>query len=74
MLTRRDFAKRGMTCAGAWLAGFEQILWPPPSVAGLQNRSNDPFSGGKQLGTVDFINPRPLEMDTEQGTELDGRM
>src|SRR5437867_1742204 len=73
MLTRRDFAKRGMMCAGAWLAGFEQVLWPS-SVAGQQDRSNDPFSGGKQLGVVDFINPRPLEMDTEQRTELDGRL
>src|SRR5438552_9284922 len=73
MLTRMDFAKRGMMCAGAVLAGFEQVLWPP-SVAGLQNRSNDPFLGGKQLGVMDFINPRPLEMDTEQGTELDGRL
>src|SRR5207237_9243448 len=74
MLTRRGFAKRGMMCAGAWLAGFEQVLWPSPSVAGQQDRSKDPFSGGKQLGVVDFINPRPLEMDTEQGTELDGRL
>jgi DMSO/TMAO reductase YedYZ molybdopterin-dependent catalytic subunit len=74
MLARRDFAKRGMMCAGALLAGFEQILWPLPSVAGKQDRSNDPFSSGKQLGVVDFINPRPLEMDTAQGTELDGRL
>jgi DMSO/TMAO reductase YedYZ molybdopterin-dependent catalytic subunit len=74
MLTRRDFAKRGMMCAGALLAGFEQVLWPPPSVAGQQARSNDIFSAGKQLGVVDFINPRPLEMDTAQGTELDGRL
>jgi len=74
MLTRRDFAKRGMMCAGALLAGFEQTLWPPPSVAGQQDPSNDPFSGGKLLGTVDFVHARPLEMDTEQGTELDGRL
>src|SRR5437879_12009066 len=74
MLTRRGFAKRGMMCGGALLAGFEQVLWPTSSVAWLQDRSKDPFSGGKQLGVVDFINPRPLEMDTEQGTELDGRL
>src|SRR5437016_13920234 len=74
MLTRRDFAKRGMMCAGAWLAGFEQVLWPSPSVARQQDRSNDPFSGGKQSGVVDFVHSRPLEMDTEQGTELDGRL
>ena len=74
ILTRRDFAKRGMMCAGAWLAGFEQVLWPSPSVAGQQDRSNDPFSGGKQLGVVDFVHSRPLEMDAAQGTELDGRL
>src|SRR5438552_16880199 len=74
MLTRRDCAKRGMMCGGALLAGFEQVLWPSQSVAGQQDRSNDPFSGGKQLGEEDFINPRPLEMDTEQGTELHGRL
>src|SRR6266576_6386739 len=73
MLTRRDFAKRGMVCAGALLAGFEQVLWPP-SVAGLQNRSNDPFLSGRQLGVVDFMNPRPVEMDAAQGSELDGRL
>jgi DMSO/TMAO reductase YedYZ molybdopterin-dependent catalytic subunit len=74
MLTRRDFAGRGVMCAGAVLAGFEQVLWPIPGIAGLQDRSKDPFSGGRQLGAVDFINPRPLEMDTAQGSELDGRL
>ena len=38
MLTRRDFAGRGVMCAGAVLAGFEQVLWPIPGIAGLQDR------------------------------------
>jgi DMSO/TMAO reductase YedYZ molybdopterin-dependent catalytic subunit len=74
MLTRRDFAKQGMMCGGTVLVGFERVLSLIPNIAVLQNRSNDPFSGGKQLGTVDFVQSRPLEMDTAQGTELDGRL
>lgn len=74
MLTRRDFAKRGMMCGGAVLVGLERALWPISKLAGLQDRSKHPISGGKQLGVVDFVNPRSLEMDAAQGTELDGRL
>src|SRR2546430_15518661 len=74
MLTRRDFAKRGMMCGGAFLVGYEEAAWAICSFPCLQCQPADPFSGGKQLGLVNFINPRPLEMDTEQGTELDGRL
>ena len=74
MLTRRDFAKRGMMCGGAFLVGYEEAAWAICSLPCLQIQPADPFSGGKQLGLVNFINPRPLEMDTEQGTELDGRL
>src|SRR6266704_888181 len=74
MLTRRDFGKKGVMCGGAVLAGFKLAPWPIPSIARLQERSNDPFSGGRQLGVVDFVNPRPLEMDTAQGNELDCRL
>src|SRR6267154_491871 len=34
----------------------------------------DAFSSGRQLGVMDFVHPRPLEMDTAQGSELDGRL
>src|SRR5882762_233350 len=74
MLTRRGFGKQAVICAGAVLAGFEQVLWPMLHLAGLQEWIKDPFSSGRQLGTVDFVNPRPLEMDAAQGTELDGRL
>jgi DMSO/TMAO reductase YedYZ molybdopterin-dependent catalytic subunit len=74
MLTRRDFAKRGMMCGGALLVGFEEATWSIVSASRLKNRFDDDFSGGKQLGTVDFVHPRPVEMDTAQGTELDGRL
>ena len=78
MLRRRDFGKQAVMCGGALLAGFERVHWPMPNVAGLEDRSEDrskdPFSGGRQLGTADFVNPRPLEMEAAQGTELDGRL
>src|SRR5438445_5139992 len=74
MLTRRDFAGRGVMCAGAVLAGLEQVLWPIPGFSRLKNGLDDDFSCGKQLGVVDFINPQPLEIDTAQGSGLDGRL
>ncbi len=74
MLTRRDFAKQAMMCGGAMLVGFEEAAWPILRLPRLQTRPDDPFSGGKQLGTVDFLHLRPLEMDAAQGTELDGRL
>jgi len=74
MLTRRDFGKQAVMCGGAVLAGFDGAVWPIPNAAGPQDRSENPFSGGRQLGVVDFVNPRPLEMDTAQGAELDGRL
>src|SRR5256884_3339596 len=74
MLTRRDLAKQAMRCGGAMLVGFEEAAWPMLRLPRLQTRPDDPFSGGKQLGTVDFLHLRPLEMDAAQGTELDGRL
>ena len=74
MLTRRDFAKQAMMCGSALLAGFEQAAWPIPSLRRLQTRPDDDFSGGKQLGIVDFVRSRPVEMDAAQGSELDGRL
>ncbi len=74
MLTRRDFAKQGMLCSGAVLAGFEQVLRTIPSFTFVQDRSKDTFSNGRQLGLLDFVHPRSLEMDTAHGSELDGRL
>ncbi len=74
MLTRRDFAKRGLMCGSALLVGFEEATWPIVSASRLKNRFDDDFSGGKQLGVVDFVHSRPLEMDEAQGSELDGRL
>jgi len=61
-------------CGGALLVGFEEATWPIVSASRLKNRFDDAFSGGKQLGVVDFVHSRPLEMDEAQGSELDGRL
>jgi DMSO/TMAO reductase YedYZ molybdopterin-dependent catalytic subunit len=74
MLTRRDFAKKGAVCGGALLAGFERVAWSFPTILQGLSAAQEPFSGGKQLGTVDFIDEPSAEMEKTQGTELDGRL
>src|SRR5260370_16462185 len=74
MLTRRDFAKKGAMCSGALLAGFERVVWPMPSDDSPQRGSGDPFSGGQQLGLVDFLREGQAPTQTVMGDELDGRM
>ena len=74
MLTRRDFAKKGAMCSGALLAGFERVVWPMPSLGSPQGASGDPFSGGQQLGLVDFLREGQAPTQTVLGDELDGRM
>jgi DMSO/TMAO reductase YedYZ molybdopterin-dependent catalytic subunit len=74
MLKRRDFAKKGAMCGGALLAGFDRFVWPITSLGLSQKSSNQAFSGGKQLGQVDFIDEPLLELEKAQGAELDGRL
>jgi DMSO/TMAO reductase YedYZ molybdopterin-dependent catalytic subunit len=74
MLTRRDFAKKGAVCGGALLTGFEGALWRLHRLGTSQQPSPDPFSPGKQLGLVEFIDEPPVELDKVQGAELDGRL
>ncbi len=74
MLTRRDFAKKGAMCSGALLAGFERVVWPMPSLGSWQQPSSGPFSGGQQLGLVDFLREGQSPTQTVLGDELDGRM
>jgi len=74
MLTRRDFARKGALCGGALLTGFERVVWPMPSVGSPQYPSGDPFSGGQQLGVVEFLHEGQAPAQTLLGDELDGRM
>jgi DMSO/TMAO reductase YedYZ molybdopterin-dependent catalytic subunit len=74
MLTRRDFARKGVMCGGALLAGFEQVVWPMPSLGRPQHLSDDPFSRGQQLGLLQFIHEGQALTETVLGDELDGRL
>jgi DMSO/TMAO reductase YedYZ molybdopterin-dependent catalytic subunit len=74
MLTRRAFAKKGVMCGGALLTGFEGAIWARYSRCATQQPSLDPFSTGKQLGLVEFIDESNVELDNVQGAELDGRL
>jgi DMSO/TMAO reductase YedYZ molybdopterin-dependent catalytic subunit len=73
MLTRRDFAKKGAMCGGALLAGFERVVWAMQGVGVPQPPSQDSFSGGSQLGLVEFLHEGRVQMETVVGEELDGR-
>jgi DMSO/TMAO reductase YedYZ molybdopterin-dependent catalytic subunit len=70
MLTRRSLLKATLLSGGALLADFGGIAWPESH----RPQQNDPFAGGKRLGTVDFINESPVPLDIPQGAELDGRL
>jgi len=74
MRTRREFAKVGAICAGAFLSGMGTFAALMRYANVAQGTSTDPFSGGKQTGLVDFINQPDLEMESAQGVELDGRL
>ncbi|HKV62269.1 MAG TPA: molybdopterin-dependent oxidoreductase [Candidatus Acidoferrum sp.] len=74
MLTRRDFAKKGAICGGALLAGFDRVVWPSAPLDPARRASEEPFSGGKKLGLVEFIDEPTVEMEKALGTELDGRL
>src|SRR5712664_2269798 len=74
MLTRRDFARKVALCGSVLLTGFERVVWPMPSVGSPQYPSGDPFSGGQQLGVVEFLHEGQAPTQTVLGDELDGRM
>ncbi|HUC54413.1 MAG TPA: molybdopterin-dependent oxidoreductase [Candidatus Cybelea sp.] len=59
-----------VSSGGVLLVGLDRIILP--ARARVQER--DAFSGGQELGLVDFIHEPSVEMDRAQGTELDGRL
>jgi DMSO/TMAO reductase YedYZ molybdopterin-dependent catalytic subunit len=69
-LSRRELLQSSLIAGGALLVGFEKIAWPKP----LQNRTLDPFRGGKKLGTVPFSKEASVSMEALLGAELDGRL
>lgn len=70
LITRRSLLKVTLLSGSGLAIDFGGFDWPgllPPW-------QRDPFSGGKQLGTVDFVNEPPLPLEAPQGSELDGRL
>jgi len=70
ILSRRELLQSSLIAGGALLVGFEKIAWPRP----LQSPALDPFTGGKQLGTIAFSKEPSVQMETALGAELDGRL
>ena len=70
-LTRRELLSASLLTGGAWLVGADKLLLRQFALEALQ----DPFVGGKLLGTVDFAGETrfPLPMERPLGSELDGR-
>lgn len=69
-LTRREWLSTSILASGTLLLGSGKFAWPQS----VPTAGKDPFSGGKPLGTVDFVGEGRLPMDTLLGTELDGRL
>ena len=69
-LTRRSILKGAVLSGAALLTGRWGMAWPNARQPG----QNDPFAGGKKLGTVDFVNESSVPLDTPQGSELDARL
>lgn len=68
-LTRREFVQKSVVVSGALFADFARLGWPRPTE---QKRTR--FPGGKQVGTVEFVNEGQPPMGVAFGTELDGRL
>jgi DMSO/TMAO reductase YedYZ molybdopterin-dependent catalytic subunit len=69
-MTRRSLLKATLlsgSCLALDLSGFAWSTIPEP-------RQKDHLAGGKQLGTVDFLNEPPVPLEVAQGSELDGRL
>lgn len=69
-LTRRSILKGAVLSGAALLTGRWGMAWPNARQPG----QNDPFAGGKKLGTVDFVNESSVPLDSPQGSELDARL
>jgi DMSO/TMAO reductase YedYZ molybdopterin-dependent catalytic subunit len=71
-LTRRELLSASILAGGAWLIGAEKLVFAHYALELPQ----DPFAGGKCLGTVDFAGETrvPIPMETPLGSELDGRL
>lgn len=69
-LTRRIVLKEALLSGAALFTGRWGMALPNARQPG----QDDPFAGGKQLGTVDFVNESSVHLDIPQGSELDARL
>lgn len=71
-LSRRDLLRASAVAGGPLLMGFAPGFWD--SLLANHYQREDPFAGGKQTGTVEFVNEGRVPLDAAQDTELDGRL
>ena len=67
---RRKFLRASLLGSGALLLGFDELR----GFARPQSGGADPFSGGQQLGTLEFTGESRVPLGTLFGTDLDGRL
>ena len=70
MLSRRSFLNASLLSGSVFFFDFAGAVWP----SSLRARQNDPSPKGKRIGTVDFIDERPVRLGVLEGSELDGRL
>jgi DMSO/TMAO reductase YedYZ molybdopterin-dependent catalytic subunit len=69
-MTRRSLLKATLLSASGLAFDLPGFAWPALG----QPRQKDTLAGGKQVGTVDFLNEPPVPLEIPQGSELDGRL
>ena len=69
-LTRRELLRAWLLSGGALLIGFDEVAWARSSP----RQEKGAFASGRLLGTVEFADERPVQLDTAFGNELDGRL
>ena len=66
---RREFLRVSLLGSGALLLGFDKLS----GFARQQNERDNPFQGGKRLGTLEFKGESQAPLDTMIGASLDAR-
>jgi DMSO/TMAO reductase YedYZ molybdopterin-dependent catalytic subunit len=71
-MTRRELLSASLMAGGAWLVGVDRLALARTAL----HTAQDPFAGGKLLGTLEFVGESrvPILMETPLGSELDGRL
>lgn len=70
MLSRRGLLKLGILSGGAAFSGLSGVA----RLLGSVSQPEEAFIGGRQLGTLPFIDEGSVPLDTAIGSELDGRL